>query len=116
MNATTQTKQIKAVKKVSMPSIEVLQQQITQLNLALNKSKSALKKRVSKTLRSETTKTSNSYHFSMSEFKDNIFKNKELFKDYIVSDDDNELIVKAGFKEFYMNRIREALNDLDNKA
>ena len=108
MNATTKTettaKQIKA--------------QLEDMRIAFNKSqkelKEALKQKSSKSLRAESTKTANSYHFSMSEFKDYVFKNKELFKDFIISDDDNEMLVKSTFKHHLMTRIIKALNLLDD--
>lgn len=99
------------VKEVQKSEVEVLREQNKILNDKLI-SAIANQKLSDKTLKSDNCKTFASYHFSMSAFKDNIFKmfNKKILKsEYIVTDSDNEMNVTKSFKNDFLEIVNKAL-------
>ena len=63
-------------------------------------------------IRSVSTQSQSSYHFSMSAFREVIVKHKDtLYKDYIESESDTEIVFKDDFKSVLIADLIEAHNE-----
>lgn len=109
MNTTTEAIDIKTATK------EQLKAYVAKLEAQKAELKTAIKEKKSQQLRSEHCKAENNFHVAVANFKDIIINNLDDYKEYIVKNDENEIVVNNDFRTKLIAELRTAFTQFKAK-